>query len=169
MCDSVRREVFYNTLIEFGTAKKLLRLIKMYINKLYSKVRIAESLSDAFLTQNGQKQGDALSPFLSNFDLEYAIRKVQENQEGLELDGMHKLRVCADNIKILGENMNTMRKEEEALLEANRQNRVYGYVSSPKCGTNHNFLKANKSFYKCGKFHAFGNNSNKLQLHSQIN
>jgi hypothetical protein len=47
--DSVLREVFYNILNEFGTSMKLVRLIKMYLNKTYSKVCICKSLSDAFL------------------------------------------------------------------------------------------------------------------------
>jgi hypothetical protein len=75
----VRREVLYNILIEFGILIKLARLIKMCLNETYIKVRIGKHLSDSFPIQNGLKQGDALSPLLFNFDLEYSIRKVQEN------------------------------------------------------------------------------------------
>jgi hypothetical protein len=32
-CDSVKREVLYNILLEFGIPKKLVRLIKMYLNE----------------------------------------------------------------------------------------------------------------------------------------
>jgi hypothetical protein len=75
-CDSVKREVLYNILLEFGVPKKLVRLIKMCLNETYSKVHVGKLLSDKFPIQNRLKQEDALLPLLFNFALEYAIRKV---------------------------------------------------------------------------------------------
>jgi hypothetical protein len=44
--DSVRREVLYNILIEFGILMKLARLIKICLNETCSKVHIGKHLSD---------------------------------------------------------------------------------------------------------------------------
>ena len=53
--DSVRREVSYNILIEFGVPKKLVRLIKMCLTETYSRVRVGKNLSDMFPIRNGSK------------------------------------------------------------------------------------------------------------------
>jgi hypothetical protein len=52
---------------------KPVRLIKMCLNGIRSKVHIGKHLSDTFPIQNGIKQGDVLSLLLFNFDLDYAI------------------------------------------------------------------------------------------------
>jgi hypothetical protein len=107
--DSVRRVVLYNILIQFGITIKQFRLIETCLNKIYSKAHIGKHLSDMFPIQHGLKQGDALSPLLFNFALEYAIRKIQENKVGQKLNRTHQSLIYADHVNLLTGNMNTIK------------------------------------------------------------
>jgi hypothetical protein len=102
--DSFRRKGLYTILTDFGVLVKLVRLTEMCIKESYSKVLIGKHLSDTFLIQN------ALSPQLLNYGLEYAIRKVQENKVGLKLNGTHQLLVYADDVNLLADNIESIKK-----------------------------------------------------------
>ena len=90
----------------------------MCLNETYSRVRVGLFLSEAFPTHYSLKQGDALSPLLFNFALEYAIIRVQENRIGLELNGKHQLLVYADDVNMLGENFQIVMENIEIFIKA---------------------------------------------------
>jgi hypothetical protein len=64
------------------------------------------------------KQG-ALPPLIFNFSSEYVIRRVQENQKGLKFNRIHQLSAYPDD-NIVGENIDTIKKTQEALLDSSK-------------------------------------------------
>jgi hypothetical protein len=111
----------YNIIIEFGVPIELVRLIKMCLNETYRRVRVGKNLSGMFPVRNGLKQGDALPPLLLNFTLDYAIRRVQVNKEGLKLNGTRQLLVYADDDNILCGHIYTIKKNAEVLVVASKE------------------------------------------------
>ena len=84
--------------VRWDKGARQVRLIKMCLNETYCRVRISKHLSSMFHVKNGLKQGGVLLPLLLTFTLKYPIRRVQENQDGLKLNGIHHLLVYADDV-----------------------------------------------------------------------
>jgi hypothetical protein len=91
-------------------------------------------LSDNFRIQNCLKQDDALSTLLFNFALEYAIRKVQESQVGLKLNGIHQLLACDVDVNLLGDNIETSKKNTNNLIDSSQEFRLEINVEKTKYG-----------------------------------
>jgi hypothetical protein len=112
---------------------------------------------------------------LFNFALEYAIRRIQANQEGLKLNGIHQLIVYAVDVNILGGSVHAVKKNTEALvvaskefgLEVNAEETKYMVMSrNQNAGQNHNIKLDNKSFERVEQFKYLGTtltNRNSIQ------
>jgi len=119
---------------------------------------VGKHLSDVFRVRNGLKQGEALTPLLFNFCLDYAIRNVQVKQDGLKLNGAHQLLVYADDVNILGERVHTIKKNTESLLVCSKMIGVEMIAGKTKymvifgdqnSGRSHNIRIDNISLERC--------------------
>jgi len=127
---------------------------------------------------NGLKKGDALSPLLFNFALEYAIRRVQVNQDGLKLNGTHQLLAYADDVNILGGSAHTVEENAESLvvatkeigLEVNADKTKYMVMSRDQnAGRSHIMKNDNRSIERVEVFKYLGTTlTNKNSIQEEI-
>jgi hypothetical protein len=106
------------------------------------------------------KQEDGLTPFLLITVSEYAIRKVQENQVGLKLNGTHQLLVCADHVNLLGDNI---KKNTETLIDTSKEFGLEANTEKTKYmsphqnpGQNHDVKMGNRCFENVTQFRYLG-------------
>jgi hypothetical protein len=84
------------------------------------EILIGKHFSDSFPIKYGPKQA-ALSPLLFNFAIEYTIRKIQENQAGLKLNETLQLLANADDVNLLVDNIDTIKKNTYTLIDASKE------------------------------------------------
>ena len=67
------------------------------------------------------KLKDVLTPLFFNFSVEYNIIRIHLKQYGLKLNGAHKLLVYADDVNILGGNVQSVERNTETWVDANKE------------------------------------------------
>jgi len=102
---------------------------------------------------------------LFNFALEYTIKNIRVNQEGLKLNGTNQLLVYVDNFHILGGSVHTIKINTEILVVASNEIGLAVNADTTKymvvyrdqnAGRNHNIKIENNSFERVEQFKYFG-------------
>jgi hypothetical protein len=95
------------------------------------------------------------------FALEYTIRKVQKNQVELKLNETHQLLAYTYDVYLLGDNIDTIKKKTENLIDASKEVGLEINVEKSKCmllachqnaGQNQDIKIANGSFKNVSQF-----------------
>jgi len=127
-----------------------------------------------FPIKNGLKKRDVLLPLLFNLALDYAVRRIQVNQDGLKLNGTYQSLVYADDFNMLGGSVYTTKKNTEALLVASKESGLEvttykaKYMAMPQVQNAeriHNIQTHNISFEKVEQFKYLG----KIQVNKNYN
>jgi phage tail sheath gpL-like len=122
----------------------------MCLNETYSKVRIGKHLSDSFPIQNSPNK---------EILCHHCFSTLQENQVGLKLNGTNQF--LADVVNLLGDNIDTIKKDIQSLIDASKEVCLEINVEETKymlltrhqnAGQNRDIKIANRSFENVPQF-----------------
>jgi fumarate hydratase class II len=109
--------------------------------------------------------------------LRICLTEVQGNEVGLELNGTHQLKVYADDINMLDEYINTMKKNTEALLQGSREvgrgvntekTKCVGVSRHQNVGQSHRLLTSNEFFENAARFKYLGTAVTKITFMKKL-
>jgi len=112
------------------------------------------------------------------FALQNVIRRVQVNQNGLKLNGTHKLLVNIYDVNILGGSVHTIKENTEAFVVASKETGLEENADKTKyrvrsrdqnAGRRHRTEIDNSSYEGRGIIQIFGNKLNESKFYSGRN
>ena len=120
--DTVNYKVLWAVLKSYGVNYKLIILLKKIYGKAQPAIRINKENGEWFHTSVAIRQGDPLFPLLFITYLERIMEKVKQNSCGISINGniIKNLRF-ADDIDLIDENFNNLRKQIETTSDSAKQ------------------------------------------------
>jgi hypothetical protein len=91
---------------------------KVFLNEIYDRVWVGKHISDTFPIMNGLKKGRYFINIAFQICIRYAFRRVEANQEGLQLNGTLQLLVFVDGVYTSGGRIYSVKRGTEGLVVA---------------------------------------------------
>jgi sorting nexin-29 len=119
--DTINRTELEEIMKEFGIPIKLVRLVKMTLTNINSKVKIQGKLSPSFETVVGLRQGDSLSTLLFNLCMEKIIKNIRINPGGTIFNRTRQYLAYADDVVNLGRSEGYIKETLEEMIAITQQ------------------------------------------------
>ncbi|CAK1591299.1 unnamed protein product [Parnassius mnemosyne] len=113
--DNVHRSFLYQAMMEIGIPTKLVRLTEMTLRNSQSVDRVQTNVSEPFRTNDGLRQGDALSCLLFNIALDKCIRDSKIETKGTIYHKSVQILGYADDLDVIGRSLPAMESAYLAL------------------------------------------------------
>lgn len=113
--DSINRKQIYAALESSGVPNKLIKLVKMTLNKSQAKVVVEKKLTRSITVSSGVRRGDSLSTVLFNLVLHKTIKRIEV--KGTIVHKSKQVYGYADDIALIGRNLTALKELYRELQE----------------------------------------------------